>query len=101
MRLRQDRDTHLRAWALSAPRKQSGMTVKVEIKRLSDALDHEDQDVLAKYGEWNEGLRQLGKLKKLPEPQAAKSVSLDGFSTCRASRFAVIENGFESREEDS
>ena len=77
------------------------MTVKGEIKRLSDALDHEDHDVLAKYGGWNEGLRQLGKLKKLPEARAAESVSLDGFSTWRASRFAVIENGFESREEDS
>ena len=60
------------------------MTGKEEIKRLSAALDHE-----------------VGKLKKLPEAKTAGGVSINGFSTWRASRFAVIENGFEGREEDS
>ncbi len=92
----------LRAWASTAPRKQSGgLTVKEEIEQINEALNSNDRDVLAEYGGFNAALRYCAELEDLPEAKFTEGVSIDGYATWRASRFAVIENGFKSRAEDS
>ena len=75
--------------------------MKEESKRISEALGEEDQDVLAEYGGFNAALQRLVKLQKLPEAQVTDGVSINGFATWRASRFAVIGNGFVRDAEDS
>ena len=43
----------------------------------------------------------LVKLQKLPESQVTEGVSINGYATWRASRFATNEDGFEDGAEDS
>ena len=83
------------------PRKQSGLSVKEEIARINKALGDVDEDVLGEYGGFNEALQRSAKLQDLPEAQATDGVSINGFATWRASRFAVVENGFADSAEDS
>ena len=91
----------LRAWASNAPEKPvGGLTVKEEIARIREALGSEDEDVLAEYGGFNAALQHSVKLQDLPEASAAGGVSIDGFATWRASRFAGIENEFVNGGED-
>ena len=48
-----------------------------------------------------EGWQHLVKLQDLPESQVTESFSINDFATWRASRFAVIENGFLRGADDS
>ena len=92
----------LQAWASAPPREHSKrLTVKEEIERITEALGSEDENVLAEYGGFNAALQHCAKLEDLSEVRAADGVSIDGFSTWRASRFAVLENGFKNGSEGS
>ena len=51
--------------------------------------------------DFNKALQSSAKLQDLPESQAEDGVSINGFSTWRASRFAVLENGFKNGSEGS
>ena len=81
MRLRQDRDTHLRAWASTVP-KETGeeLTVKQEIQAIGEAMTHKDREFLAQYG-------GFGGAPNPPRGKVTEGVSIDDYSTWRAVRF--------------
>ena len=89
MRLRQDRDTHLRAWASTAP-KETGeeLTIKQEISAIREALHSDDEEFMSQYGGLQGAADRYMELLKLPEAELAEGVSIDDYSTYRASRFA-------------
>ena len=89
MRLRQDRDTHLRAWASTAP-KETGeeLTVKQEIQAIGEAMTHKDQEFMAQYGGMSQAAERYKELLTLPEAELAEGVSIDDYSTYRATRFS-------------
>ena len=79
----------LRAWAAAEPGKSpEGMTVKQEIKLIGDAMDHDDEDVLGRYGGFGGALKRLAALQSLPEAKVTEGVSIDDYSTWFAERFA-------------
>ena len=63
-----------------------GLTVKQEIRAISDAIDNRDMEFLAQYGGMGEA-RYMA-LRQLPEAELAKGVSIDDYSTFRATRFS-------------
>ena len=80
----------LRVWAATALAKHpEELAVKEEIKLIGKAMDHNDKDVLARYGEFNVALRRLAALQRLPEAKVTEGVSIDDYSTWRATRFAA------------
>ena len=87
MVLRSDRVLQL--WAAAEPGKvTAGLTVKQEIRAISDAIDNRDMEFLAQYGGMGEAGKRYMALRKLPEAELAEGVSIDDYSTYRASRFA-------------
>ena len=87
MVLRSDRVLQL--WAAAEPGKvTAGLTVKQEISAISDAIDNRDMEFLAQYGGMGEAGKRYMALRKLPEAELAEGVSIDDYSTYRASRFA-------------
>ena len=81
----------LRAWA-AAPEKEAGegLTVKQEIKRIDTALRTNDRTVLAEYGGFNAAMKRGAQLESLPEAKVTEGVSIDDYSTWRATRFAEM-----------
>ena len=65
-----------------------GLTVKQEMRAIKEAIGKRNREFLGKYG----GLIQAGErykeLLKLPEAELVKGVSIDGYSTYRATRFS-------------
>ena len=91
----------LRRWAATAPGKPSeGLTVKQEIRLISDAIDHDDKDVLGRYGGFGRALQRFAALQRLPEAELTEGVSINDYSTWRATRFAAPDEGLGSRVED-
>ena len=85
----------LRRWAATPPGKPSeGLTVKQEIKLIGDAMTHSDEDVLAEYGGFGEAMRRCVELERLPEAKVPEGVSINGYSTWRATRFSQAEGGY-------
>ena len=64
------------------------LTVKQEIKLIGDAMDHDDEDVLGRYGGFGGALKRLAALQSLPEAKVTEGVSIDDCSTWFAERFA-------------
>ena len=82
-------DRVLQLWAAAEPGKvAAGLTVKQEISAISDAIDNRDMEFLAQYGGMGEAGKRYMALRKLPEAELAKGVSIDGYSTYRATRFS-------------
>ena len=82
-------DRALQLWAAAEPGKvTAGLTVKQEISAISDAIDNRDMEFLAQYGGMGEAGKRYMALRKLPEAELAEGVSIDDYSTYRASRFA-------------
>ena len=82
-------DRVLQLWAAAEPGKViEGLTVKQEMRAIKEAIGKRNREFLGKYG----GLIQAGErykqLLKLPEAELAEGVSIDGYSTYRATRFA-------------
>ena len=82
-------DRLLQAWAAAEPGKVvEGLTVKQEMRAIKEAIGKRDREFLGKYG----GLIQAGERYKelltLPEAELAEGVSIDDYSTYRATRFA-------------
>ena len=82
-------DRVLQLWAAAEPGKViEGLTVKQEISAISDAIDNRDMEFLAQYGGMGEAGKRYMALRKLPEAELAKGVSIDDYSTFRATRFS-------------
>ena len=82
-------DRVLQLWASAEPGKAAtGLTVKREITLLKDGLTRRDMEFLAAYGGEMKAAARYVELQKLPEADLAEGVSIDGFSTYRATRFA-------------
>ncbi len=82
----------LRRWAATAPGKPSeGVTVRQEIKEIDDAIHHHDDEFLAQYGGFMGAVRRSVELQRLPEAKIPEGVSINDYSTWRATRFAGPE----------
>ena len=82
-------DRVLQLWAAAEPGKvTTGLTVKQEMRAIKEAIGKRNREFLGKYG----GLIQAGErykeLLKLPEAELTEGVSIDDYSTYRATRFA-------------
>ena len=85
-------DRVLRVWAAAAPKETGeGPMVKQEIKAIGEAMSRSDEDFLAQYGGFAAAGRRLAELQRLPEARVTEGVSIDGYSTFRATRFADSE----------
>ena len=82
-------DRLLQLWAAAEPGKvATGLTVKQEIRAISDAIDNRDMEFLAQYGGMGAAGKRYMALRQLPEENLAEGVSIDGYSTYRATRFS-------------
>ena len=82
-------DRVLQLWAAAEPGKvATGLTVKQEIRAISDAIDNRDMEFLAQYGGMGEAGKRYMALRQLPEANLAEGVSIDGYSTYRATRLS-------------
>ena len=82
-------DRVLQLWAAAEPGKvDEGLTVKQEIRAISDAIDNRDMEFLVQYGGMGEAGKRYMALRQLPEANLAEGVSIDGYSTYRATRFS-------------
>ena len=68
-----------------------GADVAQEIKRIDTALRTNDQAVLAEYGGFNAAMKKGSQLESLSEARVTEGVSIDGYGTWRATRFAAPE----------
>ena len=76
-------------WAAAEPGKvATGLTVKQEISAIREALHKDDQEFMSQYGGINQAAERYKELLKLPEAELVKGVSIDGYSTYRATRFS-------------
>ena len=79
----------LEAWAAAEPETpDEGLTVKQEIKAIDEAMVGEDEEFLARYGEFAKAGRRSVDLQRRPEAKVTEGVSIDDYSTWRAVRFA-------------
>ena len=83
-------DRLLQLWAAAEPGKVvEGLTVKQEISAIREALNGGDQEFMSQYGGMQGAADRYMELLKLPEAaEAPKGVSIDDYSTYRATRFA-------------
>ena len=76
-------------WAAAEPGKViEGLTVKQEISAIREALLSDDLEFMSQYGGMNQGAERYQELLTLPEAELVKGVSIDGYSTYRATRFS-------------
>ena len=79
----------LEAWAAADPGKpDEGLRVKQEIKAIHEAMRGNDWEFLARYGGFAKAARRSVELQRLPEAKVTEGVSIDNYSTWRATRFA-------------
>ena len=82
-------DRVLQLWAAAEPGKViEGLTIKQEIRAISDAIDNRDMEFLAQYGGMGEAGKRYMALEQLPEANLAEGISIDDYSTYRATRFS-------------
>ena len=82
-------DRVLQLWAAAEPGKViEGLTIKQEISAISDAIDNRDMEFLAQYGGMGEAGKRYMALEQLPEANLTEGVSIDDYSTFRATRFS-------------
>ena len=83
-------DRMLQLWAAAEPGKViEGLTVKQEISAIREALHKRDREFLGQYGGFNQAAERYKELLTLPEAaELPKGVSIDGYSTYRATRFS-------------
>ena len=81
-------DRVLRAWAAAPEKDGTGMSVKQEISAIREALLSDDLEFMSQYGGMNQGAERYKELLTLPEAELVKGVSIDGYSTYRATRFS-------------
>ncbi len=95
-------ERRLRAWAAGVPRKHGArLTVKEERALIERAIIDDDRDVLDSYGGLNPAIQRTAQLASMTDEEMGDGISIDGYATFRAIRFASPENGFASAAEDS
>ena len=85
-------DLVLQLWAAAEPGKViEGLTIKQEISAVREALHSDDNELINQYGGLNQAVERYKELMMLPEAEALpKGVSIDGYSTFRATRFSEM-----------
>ena len=80
----------LQLWAAAEPGKViEGLTIKQEISAIREALNSGDQEFMSQYGGLQGAADRYMELLKLPEAtELPKGVSIDDYSTYRATRFS-------------
>ena len=82
-------DQMLQLWAAAEPGKViEGLTVKQEISAIREALHSDDEEFMTQYGGMQGAVERYKELMTLPEAELMKGVSIDGYSTYRATRFS-------------
>ena len=82
-------DRVLERWAAADPgTSHEGLTPKQEIKAIRDAMKQKDREFLAPYGGFGGAMKRLAVLYKMPEAKVTEGVSIDDYSTWRATRLA-------------
>ena len=82
-------DRLLQLWAAAEPGKViEGLTVKQEISAIREALHSDDEEFMSQYGGMQGAVERYKELMTLPEAELTKGVSIDGYSTFRATRFS-------------
>ena len=82
-------DQMLQLWAAAEPGKVlEGLTVKQEISAIREALHSDDEEFMTQYGGMQGAVERYKELMTLPEAELVKGVSIDGYSTYRATRFS-------------
>ena len=82
-------DRVLQLWASAEPGKViEGLTVKQEISAIREALHSDDEEFMSHYGGLQGAADRYKELLMLPEAELVKGVSIDGYSTFRATRFS-------------
>ena len=83
-------DRMLQLWAAAEPGKViEGLTIKQEISAIREALNSGDQEFMSQYGGMQGAADRYMELLKLPEAaELPKGVSIDDYSTYRATRFS-------------
>ena len=83
-------DQMLQLWAAAEPGKViEGLTIKQEIAAIRQALNSGDQEFMSQYGGMQGAADRYMELLKLPEAaELPKGVSIDAYSTYRATRFS-------------
>ena len=61
-----------------------GLTAKQEIKAIDEAMTRKDREFLARYGGFAQAARRSVELMRLPEAKLTEGVSIDDYSTYRA-----------------
>ena len=76
-------------WVAADPgTSHEGLTPKQEIKAIDDAMTHSDENFLAQYGGFGGAMKRSAALQSLPQAKVTEGVSIDDYSTYRATRFA-------------
>ena len=83
-------DRMLQLWAAAEPGKViEGLTIKQEISAIREALLSDDEEFMSQYGGLQGAADRYMELLKLPEAaELPKGVSIDDYSTYRATRFS-------------
>ena len=83
-------DLVLQLWAAAEPGKViEGLTIKQEISAVREALHSDDDELINQYGGLNQAVERYKELMMLPEAaELPKGVSIDDYSTFRATRFS-------------
>ncbi len=82
-------DRMLQLWAAPEPGKViEGLTVKQEISAIKEALHSDNLEFMSQYGGINQAAERYKELLMLPEAEVVKGVSIDDYSTYRATRFS-------------
>ena len=81
-------DRVLQLWAAAEPGKVvEGLTTKQEISAIREALHKRNRGFLGQYGGMSQAAERYKELLTLPEAELAEGVSIDDYSTYRATRF--------------
>ena len=75
--------------------------MKQEIKAIADAMGHRDWEFMEQYGGMCGAARRSVELQRLPEAELTEGVSINDYSTWRATRFVAPDEGLGSRAEDA
>ena len=79
----------LEAWAAADPgTTDEGLTVKQEIKAIDEAMKQDDWEFFERYGGRGPAMKRAAALYQVPEAKVTEGVSIDDYSTYRATRFA-------------
>ena len=79
----------LETWAAADPgTTDEGLTVKQEIKAIDEAMKQDDWEFFERYGGRGPAMKRAAALYQVPEAKLTEGVSIDDYSTYRATRFA-------------